>query len=68
MSAVRFLYTQTSVSVVVNRVSNTLDMELTLDDECEFDSTWEDEYENKTPIKKVCLDVSFVKFCSRHVV
>lgn len=66
MSAVRFLYTQTSVSVVVNRVSKTLDMEL--DDECEFDSTWEDEYENKTPIKKVCLDVSFVKFCSRHVV
>ncbi|XP_051768376.1 opioid growth factor receptor-like [Ctenopharyngodon idella] len=25
-----------------------------LDDECEFDSTWEEEYENKTPIKKIC--------------
>ncbi|XP_048028580.1 opioid growth factor receptor 2 [Megalobrama amblycephala] len=25
-----------------------------LDVECEFDSTWEDEYEYKTPIKKIC--------------
>ncbi|XP_077059371.1 opioid growth factor receptor-like isoform X1 [Siphateles boraxobius] len=24
------------------------------DDECEFDSTWEDEYENKPPRKKIC--------------
>lgn len=26
------------------------------DDECEFDSTWEDEDENKTHRKKVCLN------------
>lgn len=26
------------------------------DDECEFDSTWEDGDENKTPRKKVCLN------------
>ncbi len=29
-------------------------------DECEFDSTWEDGDENKTPRKKVCLNYKYV--------
>jgi len=31
-------------------------------DECEFDSTWEEECENKAPRKKVCLGTTLYLF------
>lgn len=44
------------------RLRNIRQITMESDDECELDSTWEDECENKTPRKKVSLGTTLYCF------